>query len=36
MHISLDDFVTGPNGEMNWIKVDEETFDHACKRIKMD
>jgi dihydrofolate reductase len=23
MHISLDGFVTGPNGEMNWIKVDE-------------
>ena len=24
MHISLDGFVAGPNGEMNWIKVDEE------------
>ena len=23
MHISLDGFVAGPNGEMNWIKVDE-------------
>jgi len=21
MHISLDGFVAGPNGEMNWIKV---------------
>jgi dihydrofolate reductase len=33
MHISLDGFVAGPNGEMNWIKVDEENFDHAGKRI---
>ena len=30
MHISLDRFVTDPNGEMNWIKVDEEIFDHTC------
>lgn len=27
MHTSLDGFVAGPNGEMNWIKVDEEIFD---------
>ena len=27
MHVSLDGFVAGPNGEMNWIKVDEEIFD---------
>ncbi len=27
MHTSLDGFVAGPNGEMNWIKVDEEMFD---------
>ncbi|MDQ6755814.1 MAG: dihydrofolate reductase family protein [Bacteroidota bacterium] len=33
MHISLDGFVAGPNGEMNWIKVDEEIFDHVEKRI---
>jgi len=26
MHISLDGFVAGPSGEMNWIKVDEEIF----------
>ena len=32
MHISLDGFVAGPNGEMNWIKVDEEIFDHVGKR----
>jgi dihydrofolate reductase len=33
MHISLDGFVAGPKGEMNWIKVDEELFDHVGKRI---
>lgn len=33
MHVSLDGFVAGPNGEMNWIKVDQEIFDHVGKRI---
>jgi dihydrofolate reductase len=33
MHISLDGFVAGLNGEMNWIKVDEEIFDYVGKRI---
>jgi dihydrofolate reductase len=33
MHISLDGFVAGPKGEMNWIKVDQEIFDHVGKRI---
>lgn len=33
MHLSLDGFVAGPNGEMNWIKVDQEIFDHVGKRI---
>ena len=33
MHVSLDGFVAGPNGEMNWIKVDEEIFDHVGRRI---
>lgn len=33
MHISLDGFVAGPNGEMDWINVDEEIFDHVSKRI---
>ena len=33
MHISLDGFVAGPNGEMNWIKVDEEIFDYVGQRI---
>jgi dihydrofolate reductase len=33
MHLSLDGFVTGPSGEMNWIKVDAEIFAHVGKRI---
>lgn len=33
MHISLDGFVAGINGEMNWIKINEEIFDHVEKRI---
>lgn len=27
MHTSLDGFVAGPNGEMDWIFVDDEIFD---------
>jgi dihydrofolate reductase len=27
MHVSLDGFVAGPNGEMNWIKIDDTIFD---------
>jgi len=34
MHISLDGFVAGPNGEMRWIKVDEEIFDYIGERIR--
>jgi dihydrofolate reductase len=34
MHISLDGFCAGPNGEMDWIKVDDEIFDHVGKRIQ--
>jgi dihydrofolate reductase len=33
MHISLDGFVAGLKGEMDWIKVDEEIFDFVGKRI---
>ena len=33
MHMSLDGFVAGLNGELDWIKVDEEIFDYAGKRI---
>jgi len=33
MHVSLDGFVAGLNGEMDWINVNEEIFDHVGKRI---
>ena len=29
MNTSLDGFVGGPNGEIDWIHVDEELFDYA-------
>ena len=35
MHISLDGFVAGPNGELNWVKIDEELFDHVGQRISL-
>ena len=31
MHLSLDGFVAGPNGEIEWILVDEEMFDFGTK-----
>lgn len=33
MHISLDGFVAGPKGEMDWIHIDEQIFDHVATRI---
>ncbi|MBC9795104.1 dihydrofolate reductase family protein [Sinomicrobium weinanense] len=33
MHISLDGFVAGPNGEMDWIKIDQELFEYVGQRI---
>jgi dihydrofolate reductase len=33
MHISLDGFVALPNGELSWVKIDEEIFDYVGKRI---
>ena len=27
MHITLDGFVAGPKGEMDWIKIDDQIFD---------
>ena len=33
MHISLDGFVAGPNGEMDWIKAEQEIFDFVGTRI---
>lgn len=32
MHTSLDGFVAGTKGEMDWINVDEQMFDYAGKR----
>lgn len=32
MHTSLDGFVAGPNGEMDWISVNDEMFDIAGER----
>lgn len=33
MHTSLDGFVAGPKGEMDWINVDDEIFDYVGSRI---
>ncbi len=32
-HISLDGFVAGPNGEMDWININDEIFEHVEQRI---
>ena len=34
VHISLDGFVAGPKGEMDWITINEEIFDYAGKLLK--
>jgi dihydrofolate reductase len=34
VHISLDGFVAGPKGEMNWITINEEIFDYVEKLLK--
>ena len=31
LHVSLDGFVAGPKGEMDWIKLDEEMFDMVAR-----
>jgi dihydrofolate reductase len=33
MHMSLDGFVAGPKGEMDWITINEEIFNHIETRI---
>ncbi|MBO9203731.1 MULTISPECIES: dihydrofolate reductase family protein [Niastella] len=35
MHVSLDGFVTDPNGGMGFIKVDEEIFDYVGDRTNL-
>lgn len=35
MHASLDGFVGGPNGEMDWIHVDAEIFDYAGRQTEL-
>jgi dihydrofolate reductase len=32
-HVSLDGYVAGLNGEMDWIKVDDEIFEHVGDRV---
>jgi len=34
MHVSLDGFVAGPKGEMDWISVEDAMFAYATKRIE--
>jgi len=33
MHISIDGYASGKNGEMDWIHVDDEIFEYGSKRI---
>lgn len=33
MHISFDGFAAGPKGEMDWITMDQEIFEHVSKYI---
>jgi len=34
MHVSLDGFISGPDGEMDWIKVDDQLFEYGHQRIR--
>ncbi len=34
-HISLDGFVCGPQGQMDWIKINDEIFAHVEQRISL-
>lgn len=35
VHLSLDGFVCGPNGEMDWITIEQEVFDRVEERIQL-
>jgi dihydrofolate reductase len=34
MHISLDGFTAGPNGELDWARVDEETYGYVADLLR--
>jgi dihydrofolate reductase len=34
MHISLDGFTAGPNGELEWARVDEETYAYVADLLR--
>jgi len=34
MHVSLDGLVAGPNGELNWVHIDQPIFDYVLTRTK--
>ena len=34
-HVTLDGFVAGPNGEMDWITIDQNMFDFVNERTKL-
>lgn len=34
MHVSLDGFVAGPNGEHDFVSIDDSLYDHIGKRIR--
>ncbi|MEA2753588.1 MAG: hypothetical protein QOI41_7731 [Myxococcales bacterium] len=34
VHVSLDGFVAGPKGEMNWITLSEEIFDYVAELLQ--
>ena len=35
MHVSLDGFTAGLNGEMDWVRIDEELFEYAFQATEM-
>jgi dihydrofolate reductase len=34
MHVSLDGFAAGPNGELEWARVDEETYTYVADLLR--